>query len=86
MKRKVTVDEVREIAKSLGFKYRASGVSGQDGSWVTFTYPGTNTYIVHIDLTKPLDIMQTLALELVRCGRIQQRQALLREVSPFNYN
>jgi len=86
MERKITVDEVREIAESLGFRYRASGVSRKNGSWVTFTYPDTNTYVVHIDLSEPIDIMQTLALELVRCGRIQQRQALLKEVSPFNYS
>lgn len=86
MKKKLTVQEVRKAAESLGFKYRAASEAGSLKEWVTFTYPDTNTYVIYIDLEKTNNIMLRLADELVRCGRILQRQAFLREFSPFNYD
>jgi hypothetical protein len=74
--------QTRENAESLGFSYRACGESG----WITFTYPGTNSHVIHIDLLKTDDIMKKLGDELVRCGRIQCRQNFLREFSSFNYD
>lgn len=84
MKQKVTIAEVREMAESLGFIYRSSG-EAYSQAWITFTYPGTNIHVVHIDVAETGDIMKKLGDELVRCGRIQQRQNFLREFSPFNY-
>jgi len=75
--------QTRENAESLGFRYRAS--SEKSGGWITFTYPGTNSHVIHIDITKTDDIMKKLGDELVRCGKIQCRQNFLREFSSFNY-
>ena len=90
MKNKVTIAEVRKMAEALGFKYRASGENpdnpaAPDKAWITFTYPGTNSHVVYIDVAGTGNIMKKLGDELVRCGRIQQRQNFLREFSPFNY-
>lgn len=81
-----TVESAVKIAESLGFEYRASSDAGTKKEWVTFTYPGTNTYVIHVNLADTENVTLFLANELVRCGRIQQRQAFLREWSPFNYN
>lgn len=86
MNRKTTISEARKIAESMGFSYRASDESNESGSWMTLTYPNTNTYVVYVDLSKEIDILQTLALELVRCGRIQERQSQIKRMSPFNYD
>jgi len=72
---------VRKIAESLGFLHKFSSEYG----WITFTYPGTNTHVIYIDITKTDNIMKKLGDELVRCGKIQCRQNFLREFSPFNY-
>ena len=87
MKPKVTKAEVRKMAESLGFIYRAQSEAKDEHltAWMTFTYPGTNTHVIMIDIAGTADIMKKLGDELVRCGRIQQRQALLREINPFNY-
>ena len=79
------VESTVKIAESLGFKYRASSDDGAEKEWVTFTYPDTNTYVTFVDLAKTKNVTLFLAGELVKCGRIQQRQAFLREFSPFNY-
>lgn len=91
MKNKMTIAEVRKMAESLGFKYRASrenpdSAMTPDKAWITFTYPGTNSHVIHIDVAGTGNIMKKLGDELVRCGRIQQRQNFLREFSPFNYD
>jgi len=90
-KNKVTIAEVRKMAESLGFIYRASVENpntavGDDKAWITFTYPGTNSHVVYIDVAGTGNMMKKLGDELVRCGRIQQRQNFLREFSPFNYD
>lgn len=87
MKRKnYTLSGIKEIAESLGFTYRASGVFNNKLEWITFTYPNTNSYVIHISIDDDTDIMLELGNQLVRCGRIQQRQAIIQEFSPFNYN
>ena len=68
-----------ETAESLGFIHRATGKD-----WITFTYPETNTHVILINMS--CDIMKTLGDELVRCGRIQLRQQINKEFSPFNYD
>jgi hypothetical protein len=74
------IKHTRQTAELLGFTYRASG-----NDWITFTYPNTNTHVVHIDIRKSPDIMRALGDALVICGKIQLRQNFLREFSPFNY-
>jgi hypothetical protein len=83
-KKNKTLKETIEIAESLGFKYRADGGEFKH-YWVTFTYPDTNTYVVHIDLSGTGNIMKKLGDELVKCGRIQCRQQFLEDFSQFNY-
>lgn len=81
--------ETIEMAEKLGFKYRAHGNNVLDPKligWVTFTYPDTNSHVVHIDVVGNGDIMKILGNELVRCGRIQLRQQINRDFSVFNYS
>lgn len=80
-------EKILVLAESMGFSYRASGKDFQ-GSWVTFTYPGTNTYVAHVKYDKTdtiASITRFLADTLVTCGKIQLRQKLLKEFSPFYY-
>lgn len=91
MEAKITSKAVCEMAESLGFIYRASGENlntaiSADKAWITFTYPGTNSHVIYIDVAGTGNIMKRLGDELVRCGRIQQRQKFLREFSSFNYD
>ena len=85
-KKNHTLSSIKEIAESLGFTYRASGVTNNKIEWITLTYPNTNSCVIHITIDCDTDIMLELGNQLVRCGRIQQRQALIQELSPFNYS
>lgn len=79
---KLTTQEIRELGESLGFKHRATN----DDKWITFTYEGTNTHVVLIMAATRKEIMKQLGDNLVKCGRIQQRQNFLREFNTFNYS
>lgn len=83
--KKLSLKEIRELAESLGFAYRAKSETAST-SWITFTYPDTNSHVILIEPDTRELIMKTLGNELVRCGRIQQRQAILREINPWNYS
>jgi len=80
------LSQIKKLAESLGFRYRAQSASAATDKWITFTYEGTNTHVI---LIKPADystVMKQLGDELVRCGRIQQRQTILKEINIFNYD
>jgi hypothetical protein len=85
MKKHPLMKQTRELAESMGFIYRAEGYGGLSGDWMTFTYPDTNTHVIHIYVAVDGNIIKTLADELVTCGKIQLRQKMIREFSPFNY-
>jgi hypothetical protein len=84
-KRTKIMEETIKMAESLGFVYKADGREKWK-DWVTFTYPGTNTYVIYIDVAGTGDITKRLGDELVKCGKIILRQKIHDEFSLTNYD